>query len=75
MPGSGGIISVACDERDAMCSLEHAYQAAAVENPEDVGDVLPPEVTPKTKKQLLGQGPQEEAASTGAMDGAPSPIA
>ena len=25
MPGSGGIITVACDEKDAECSLERAY--------------------------------------------------
>ena len=25
MPGSGGIIMVACDEKDAECSLERAY--------------------------------------------------
>ena len=25
MPGSGGIITVACEERDAVCSLECAY--------------------------------------------------
>ena len=56
MPGSCGVIMVACEEKDAVCSLERAYQAAVVENPEDEGDVLPPEVTPKTKKPLLGQG-------------------
>ena len=25
MPGSGGIIMVACEEKDAVCSLERAY--------------------------------------------------
>ena len=39
MPGSGGIITVACDEKDVVCSLEHAYQVAAVENLEDNGVV------------------------------------
>ena len=38
MPGSGDIIMVACDEKDAVCSLEPAYQAAAVENPD--GEVI-----------------------------------
>ena len=58
-----------------------AYQAAAVENPEDEGGVLPPEVTPKTKKLQLGQGSHEEASpdstalSLASLDGAPSPIA
>ena len=46
MPGSGGIILVACQEKDAVCSLERAFQAAAVENPKDEGGVLPPEVAP-----------------------------
>ena len=50
MPGSGGVITVVCQEKDAVCSLEHAFQAAAAENPEDKGGVLPPEVAPKTKK-------------------------
>ena len=35
MPGSGGVIMVTCQEKDAVCSLEHAFQAAVVENPED----------------------------------------
>src|SRR3989337_3538325 len=30
MPGCSGIITVACDEKDAVCSLECAYKAAAV---------------------------------------------
>ena len=33
MPGSGGIITVPCEERDAVCSLEHAFQAAAIDDP------------------------------------------
>ena len=56
MPGSCGIIIVACKEKDAVCSIEHAYQAAAVENSEDKGAAFPPEAAPKTKTQLLGQG-------------------
>ena len=28
MPGSGGVITVPCEERDAVCSLERAFQAA-----------------------------------------------
>ena len=56
MPGSDGIITVPCEERDVVCSLERAFQAVAVENPEDEGGALPPEVAPKTKKLQLGQG-------------------
>ena len=64
-----------------MCSLERAYQAAAVENPEDEGGVLPPEVAPKMKKLQLGQGSHDKASpdsttlSRASLDGAPSPIA
>ena len=32
--GSGGIITVPCEERDAVCSLERAFQAAAIDNPQ-----------------------------------------
>ena len=49
MLGTGGVITVACQEKDAVCSLERAFQAAAVENPEDEGGVLPPEVTPRQR--------------------------
>ena len=59
MLGSGGIITVAYDEKDAVCSLEHAYQAAAVEDPDNEGAIYPPEAVPKKKKkkQLLPQEP------------------
>ena len=74
MPGSGGVIIVPCEERDAVCSLERAYQAAAVENPDNEGTVYPPEAIPKKKKQLLLQGPQESGISSGASSGsAPAP--
>ena len=36
MLGSGGIITVHYKERDAVCSLKHAFQAAAVGDPESV---------------------------------------
>ena len=81
MPRSCGIITVACEEKDAVCSLEHAYQATAVENPKDEGDVLPPEVAPKMKKLQLGQGSREEAShedaalSLASLGATPSPIA
>ena len=47
-------ITIACQDKDAVCSLERAFQAVAVENPEVEGGTLPPEVAPKTKK--LGTG-------------------
>ena len=34
MQGSGGIITVPCEERDAVCSLERAFQAAAIDDPD-----------------------------------------
>ena len=56
MPGSGGVITVLCEETDAVCSLERAYQAAAFEDPDNEGAICPPEAVPKKKKQLLHQG-------------------
>jgi hypothetical protein len=58
MPGSGGIITIACNEKDTVCSLERAYQAAAVESSDAEGLAYPPEAVPK-KKQLLTLRPQE----------------
>ena len=81
MPGSCGIITVAYEEKDAVCSLERAYQAMEVENPDDEGAVYPPEVVPKKKKQLLHRGPEEDGAAGGPASGpvpthrAPSPLA
>ena len=48
MPGSGGIIMVPCEERDAVCSLGCAFQAASIEDPDNKGE-NPPEATPKKK--------------------------
>ena len=81
MPGSGGIITVGCQEKDVVCTLERAFQAAVVENREDEDGALPPEVAPKTKKLQLGQRSREEASledaalSLASPDAAPSPIA
>jgi hypothetical protein len=72
MPGSCGVITVACEEKDAVCSLERAYQAAVVENPDDEGAVYPPEAVPKKKKKLPRQGPQESGVSSGTTSG-PAP--
>ena len=35
MPGSGGIITVPYEERDAVCSLERAFQDASIEDPDN----------------------------------------
>jgi hypothetical protein len=81
MPGSGGIITVACNEKDAVCSLECAYQATAVESADAEGLAYPPEAVPKKKKQLLTLGPQEVETPDGRTsgpalsNGAPSPLA
>ena len=50
MPGSRDIITVAFEEKDVVCSLERAYQAAAGENPDNDGAIYPPEAVPKKKK-------------------------
>ena len=74
MPGSVGIIIVPCEERDAVCSLEHTFQAAAIEDPDNQGAMYPPEAIPKKKKQLLRTGPRGSGASSGATSGsAPAP--
>ena len=74
MPGSGGIITVPCEERDAVCSLERAFQAAAIKDPDNDGVQYPPEAVPKKKKQLLRTGPQGSGVSGGATSGsAPAP--
>ena len=49
MPGSGGIITVPCEERDAVCSLECAFQAAAIVDPDSRNEGLP-EAIPKKKQ-------------------------
>ena len=47
--GSGGIIMVPCEERDAVCSLKRAFQAAAIDDPDSKGK-YPPEAIRKKKK-------------------------
>ena len=63
MPGTGGIITVAYEEKDAVSSLERAFQAAAIEDPDNEGILYPPEAIPNKKKQLLHQGPQESGVT------------
>ena len=73
MPGSGGIITVPCEERGAVCSLVRAFQAAAIEDPDSEGTLYPPEAIPKKKKQLLRTGQQESGTFSGTTSGsAPS---
>ena len=40
MPGSGGFITIACDEKEAVHSLERAYQTAAIESSDRDGAVF-----------------------------------
>ena len=61
--------TVPCEERDAVCSLERAFQAAAIEDPDNAGTPYPPEAIPKKKKQLLLPGPQESDVSSGTTSG------
>ena len=56
MTGSGGIITVACDKKDAVCSLERAFQAAAIEDPNSEGTQYPPEATPRRRSSYSAQG-------------------
>ena len=74
MPGSGGIITVPCEERDAVCSLERAFQAASIEDPDNNVALYPLDVVPKKKKQLLRAGPREGSVASGTSSGsAPTP--
>ena len=57
MPGSGGVITVPCEEKDAVCSLERAFQAVSLEDP-DRGSRRLPETAPKKKKTSSGPAPQ-----------------
>src|SRR3954470_24593459 len=73
MPGSSGVITVPCEERDAVCSLERTFQAAAIDAPDSKGE-YPPEATPKKKKQVCRARPQEGGVATGTSSGsAPAP--
>ena len=62
MPGSGGVITVPCEEKDAVCSLERAFQAASLEDP-DHGRRRLPEAARKKKKTSTGPTPQEAGPS------------
>ena len=77
MPGTGGVITVACEEKDAVCSLERAFQAAAIEDLDNERILYPHEAIPKKEKQLLRTGPQESGITSSTTsrpapsDGAP----
>ena len=62
MPGSGGVITVPCEERDAVCSLECAFQAASIEDPDHRSRRLP-EAAPKKMKTSPGLTPREAGPS------------
>ena len=70
MPGSGGISTVPCEERDAVCSLERAFQATAIDDPDSRSEG-PPEAIPN-KKQLRRAGPQDDGVTAGASSGSES---
>ena len=75
MPGSGGVITVPCEENDVVCSLERAFQAASLEDP-DRGSRRLPETAPKKKKTSPGPTPQEAGPSGSApAQGAPPSVA
>ena len=68
MPGSGGVITVPCEERDAVCSLERVFQAAAIKDPDHRNGRLP-EATLKKKKVSPGPSHKEAGASGGVASG------
>ena len=49
MPGSGGVITVPCEEKDVVCSLERAFQAASLEDL-DRGSRRLPETAPRRRR-------------------------
>ena len=69
MPGSGGVITIASDEKEAVRSQERAYQTAAVECSEEDGAVLALQTAPKKKKNLPVDEPQDARAPDGLASG------
>ena len=68
MSGSSGIITVPCEERDVVCSLERAFQAASVKDLDSKSE-NPPEPVPKKKKTSPSLRPQEAGISGGTAPG------
>ena len=69
MPGSGGVITVPCEERESVCSLECAFHATEITDPDNEGTMYPSEAIPKKKKHLLHLGPQESGISGATTSG------
>ena len=67
MPGSGGVIMVPYEEKDAVCSLERAFQAALIEDPDSKSGNLPG-AAPK-KNTSPGSRPQEAGTPGGSASG------
>ena len=75
MPGSGGVITVPCEERDVVCSLERAFQAASIEDLDHRSGRLP-EASPKKKKTSPDPTPREAGPSGSVpIQGAPPSVA
>ena len=73
MPGRSAILTVRCDEKDSMHTLEHAYMAASTMYPADE-DVPGPakEATTKKKPLLCQERAKSEKASLHGGEAAPS---
>ena len=69
MPGSGGVITITSDEKEAVRSLERAYQTAALECSDEDGAVLALQAVPMKKKNLPVDGPQDAGAPDGLTSG------
>ena len=54
LPGYSGTLTICCDEKEALCSIEHTYKDAEVAFPA-VEDDIEPECIPSKKKQLFSQ--------------------
>jgi hypothetical protein len=54
IPGTNGMITVRCNEKDALCSMEHVYREAATMFPADE-DLLEHSSDLMRKKQLVSQ--------------------
>ena len=72
MPSSSGVITVPCEERDEVCSLKRAFQAAAIEDPDHRSGRLP-EAVPKKKKASPDPNPHE-AGTTGGIASGLAPV-
>lgn len=53
MSGYNGIITIACDQKDVVHSVEHTYTATAIDHSHGEGDVGPREAAGLRKKQSM----------------------